>query len=284
MGKIKCIIILSSKSSGSSALQSLLVRFNQVRIVSKTRHFENETLFWTKAASILHLPQVRMLDSEVPISYEKARIDLLNLLKDNVDSYVPPTNDEEMIFNGWKLLCQKHSPIFLEKSPHHLHQWSALVLIAECVKRFQEIDFLLVGLVRNPMDVLYSAWNRRRTVPEKNQYQWFTAYENLLRLRKLVGKKLVVVRYEEMVKDISTLKEIFQFISATEDQIETDYLHEKSLAKWKKDKKYGFKLSKKVLSLAEKFGYDKQDMVNKNNMFWHYYKYLVRYKYKWSTR
>ncbi len=70
--KSQCIIILSIKSSGSSACQNLLSKFSQVSYVPKTRHFENETLYWTKAASVLGLPQVDMIDSEVPISKEKA--------------------------------------------------------------------------------------------------------------------------------------------------------------------------------------------------------------------
>ena len=150
----------SSKSSGSSALQNLLAKLPQVDHISKTRHFEYETLYWTKAASVLRLPQVDMLDSEVPISKERARLDLINLLCDNLESYTPPSDNDELIFGGWKLLCQNYSPVFLEKSPHHLHQWSALELINECIERIPEVDFLIVGLVRNPMAILYSAWDR----------------------------------------------------------------------------------------------------------------------------
>ena len=97
--KLKCILILSAKSSGSTALQSLLVKFFQVNHIDKTRHFEYETLFWTKAASILQLPQVDMLDSEVPINKEKARYDIINLLKQNLGTYAPPENDNDLIFN-----------------------------------------------------------------------------------------------------------------------------------------------------------------------------------------
>lgn len=276
-GRMKCIIILSSKSSGSSALQNLLAMFSQVNHVSKTRHFQNETLFWTKAASILGLPQVKMLDSEVPISQEKAKVDLINLLRDNLNSYTLPKDNEEFIFYGWKMLCKQYSPIFLEKSPHHLLQWSALELIMECIKRFPEIDFLIIGLVRNPMDELYSEWRRWKTIPEKNQYQWLTAYYNLLKFKDLTGYKMVIIRYEDMVNDSSCLKKVFKFIGTTEDY-NNDYLHARSIGKWKKDKFYGFKLSEEVINLAEKYGYSRQELIKNNNKkrFWLFYRYLLR--------
>lgn len=273
MSKIqaKCIIILSSKSSGSSALQNLLARFPQVNHITKTRHFESETLFWTKAASVLGLPQVEMLDSEVPINKIKAKSDLVSLLTENIEAYTPPNDDDELIFGGWKRLCQEYSPVFLEKSPHHLHQWSALELILECIKKLPEIDFLIIGLVRNPMAILYSAWDRWKSVPEKNQYEWFTAYNNLLDFQKLLGDKLIIVKYEEMVKSSSSLKKIFDFIGVTEAGRLEGYLHNKSLEKWKSDKLYGFKLSEEVVTLAEKFGYSRDDIANESNIFWPLY-------------
>ena len=248
--KLKCILILSAKSSGSTALQSLLTKFPQVNHIGKTRHFEYETLFWTKAASILQLPQVDMFDSEVPIVKEKARYDIINLLKQNLDSYVPPENDYDLIFNGWKLLCQKFAPVFVEKSPHHLHQSSALEMIYQCIDRLPEIDFFIIGLVRNPMAVLYSSWDRMRTQPEKNQYEWFTAYTNLLKFKELIDDRLIIVKYEDIVRDAFCLKRAFDFIGVKEKQISAGYIHGKSVEKWKRDGFYGFHLSKKVCALA----------------------------------
>ena len=84
MSKDKNIILLSEKSSGSSACQNLLARFTNIRHVAQTRHFENETLYWTKAASILGKSQIKMVDSEVPIDPVKAKSDLISLLRDNL--------------------------------------------------------------------------------------------------------------------------------------------------------------------------------------------------------
>lgn len=273
--RTKCMIILSSKSSGSSALQNLLAELPQVNTITKTRHNKKETLFWTKAASILSLPQINMLDSEVPIAQKRARAELIDLLRENLKSYTPPIDDEELIFDGWRLLCHQYSPIFLEKSPHHLHQWSALELIARSMEVLSEIEFLAIGLVRNPMDMLYSGWQRWKFVPEKHQYEWYVAYRNLLRFQSLIGEKLVIVRYEDIVRDSSYLKEIYDFIGMPIG--DNNYLHSKSIGKWMADSQYGFKLSEEVMELAERFGYSRPEMVNDRRAFlWPVFRSLSR--------
>lgn len=279
----KCIIILSAKSSGSSALQDLLAKHNKISNVEATRHHRNETLYWTKAASILNLPQVKMLDSEVPIPRQKAKEDIIQLLRENLENYMPPATDEELIFEGWKLLNMHHRPIFLEKSPHHLLQWSALELISQCMAKYPNIDFLIVGLVRNPMDVLYSIWNRWRTPPEKKQYEWLTEYKHLLKSKTLFGDKMVIVRYEDITRDISSLKKIIEFADIHPDDLDQHYIHNKSLSKWKTDKFYSFNLSNEVISLAEEFGYERDEMSNTHeNSFWTPYKHMTRGYYKIS--
>lgn len=275
--KPKCVIILSSKSSGSSALQKLLVKGNRGKYIINSRHKENETLFWVKAASILGLPQVNMLDSEVPIPRPKARAELIKLLTENLDSsYIPPVNDHELIFDGWRLLCQQNMPIFIEKSPHHLHQWSALELILECIDKLPCIDFLLIGLVRNPMDTLYSMWTRWKGIPEINQYEWHNGYNNLLKLKKLINEKLVIIRYEDMVLNTGCLQKIYQFIDIT-DISNNKHFHNDSLHKWKQDLFYGFKLSDKVMALAEEYGYRYEDMLNESYPLWPIYRQTSRF-------
>jgi hypothetical protein len=273
---LKCIIILSSKSCGSTALQSLLTSTSFASHIEKTRHREFETLYWTKAASILRLPQEDMYMSEVPLSPEKARPDLIRFLQDNLESFTPPPDEQALIFGGWKLLCEKYAPVFVEKSPHHLHQWSALQLIAECMERYPEIEFLLIGLVRNPMDTLYSKWRRWRSIPERYQSEWRSAYENLLKFKDKLGDRLLIVRYEDIVQDLSSLKPVFGFMGTQGDEISKDHLHSRSVHKWKKDSSFGFCLSKDVIETAEKFGYGFSEMENKGRFFWPASKYLFR--------
>lgn len=270
----KCIIILSTKSSGSSALQNFLASRMNINHVKKTRHGENETLYWVKAASVLNLPQVDMYDSEVPIPAKKARNDIIQLLTDNLGpSYHPSDKDEDLIFSGWRMLCLEFGPIFLEKSPHHLHQYSALELIARFIDENPDIEFFIIGLVRNPMDTVYSMWQRWRGLPEKNQVEWHTAYTNLLKFQKMFKGRMKIIRYEDMVQNKADFEDLFKFAEIA--SYPKDFFHKGSLSKWKNDKSFGFQLSKKVVELAAHYGYQKEDMLNSTYFFWQPYSAVV---------
>lgn len=278
--KIKCLIILSYKSSGSSSLQQFLTKFTQAKHISKTRHYENETLYWTKAASVLNLKQIKMLDSEVPIPKQKARIDLINLLKENLGSYEIPEDDYKLIFEGWELLCQKFGPVFIEKSPHHLCQWSALGLIAETPKRLPKIDFCIIGLIRNPMDTLYSAWKRWKISPEKCQHEWLLAYRNLIKFKDIYPGNFHIIRYEDMIEDLNCLRPILDFISADMTDNLKSFFHSKSLAKWKEDRLFGFNLAPEIKQFASTYGYRFDEMSNEVSSLWPLYRNASRQIYK----
>jgi len=279
MSNEKSIIILSEKSSGSSVCQNLLAKFANIQHVSKTRHFENETLYWTKAASVLGKPQLNMVDSEVPIERKKARTELISLLKNNLDDYVPPDGDEALIMEGWRLLCKKHSPIFLEKSPHHLCQWSAIELILESTRKINDVDFLLIGLIRNPIDTIYSQYKRWKSPPEKVQKQWLIAYQNLLKLKDIIGNKLVIIRYEDMVSSLECLEPVFNFCEVTASTADEAFMHQKSLQKWKNDVLFGFSLSHETIELAEKYGYQRDELTNETYLLWPVVRKLSRAAY-----
>lgn len=270
----KCIIILSSKSSGSSALQYLLSKLGEINHVQYTRHYQNETLFWTKAASVLGLEQIDMLESEVPIGKIEAHNDLHDLLNMNLGEEKQYEFDRETIFNAWQRLCSRFKPIMIEKSPHHLHQKAALDLILEAKQKLASIDFLLIGLIRNPMDTLYSMWQRWRFVPEKHQHEWWYAYKNLLELKQNIGNELVIVRYEDMVTDVQSLLPVIRFINVASENLSKTFLHSNSVQKWKADKKFGFQLDPKIVSLAAQFGYDQVDIANDGKSNWPIYRYL----------
>lgn len=272
--KGRCIVVLSSKSSGSSILQRILTRFEGAHHVASTRHFESETLYWVKAAAILERPQFAMLDSEVPIPRARAKTELIDFIRENVGPYEVPVSNVDLVFGGWKRLCRHYGPIFVEKSPHHLHQWSALELIKECMARHPEIDFLIVGLLRNPMAVLYSSWDRMRTPPEENQFEWLTAYRNLLKFQSVVGEKMVIVRYEDMVADPSCLRDVFNFMEVICTPEDMESFHRRSIHKWKDDRFYGFQLSESVAALARELGYSEDDLANEGSILWPAYRGL----------
>jgi len=256
----RCIVILSDKSSGSSALQDYLVRFAGGRHVEQTRHHEHETLYWTKAASWLGLPQERMLDSEVPLAPERARGDLLALLRDNLGAAPDEPDPRALAFAGWRALCERYAPLFVEKSPHHLHQWSALELLLECMDASPGIDFLAIGLVRNPIDVVYSSWRRWGSAPEANQHEWLRAALNLQKLVAVMGPRLVVLRYEDMTREPARLDFAHAFAGVPPARESRGFLHADSIQKWRRDRKFRFELAAPVRALASRFGYRPEEL------------------------
>lgn len=268
MSNGKNIIILSEKSSGSSACQNLLAKSANIRHVAKTRHYENETLYWIKAAALLDKPQLAMVDSIVPFTRKQAKAEIIALLQDNLDDYSPPADDEALIHEGWQRLCKQFGPTFLEKSPHHLCQWSALELIVEQMRTNTDVDFLVIGLIRNPMDTIYSQYQRWKSPPTAVEKQWMIAYQNLLRLKEILGDQLVIVRYEDMVSSPETLAPVFQFCEVTANETNKSYFHRKSIQKWKQDRLFGFTLSDEATALAETYGYPKDELCNETHAFW----------------
>lgn len=298
----RCVVILSSKSAGSSALQNLLCETGRVRHVRWTRHNENETLYWVKAASVLGLPQVDMADSEVPITSRRARRELELFLSVNLNEggtvsatpgYAAPAvspdaprgegggesvDTKAALFDSWVALCRAYEPVYLEKTPHHLHQRSALDLMLECRSERPEVRYHFVGLVRNPMDALYSMWHRRREIPEVHQFEWAEAYRNLREVEDELGEDLTVVRYEDVIADPAVLRPVCEFAEIPVP--EKGYLHARSLAKWRKDARYGFVLDGSVAELARGYGYADEELANEPTPHWPLHRQLVRVPYR----
>jgi hypothetical protein len=267
--ELRCVVILSSKSSGSSALQRLLCTGANARHVEFTRHAEYETLYWTKAASILGLPQSPLHRSEVPIAPRKAKADLISLLAGNAPEFAPSGDERTLVFEGWRALCRHYAPLFVEKSPHHLHQWSCLALMAEAAAQLPEIDFRFIGLVRNPMDMIYSAWSRWRLSPQKVQFEWLEAHRNLLRFRDLVGERLTIVNYESLATDENLTRTLCDGLRMGGGPAATaGSIHRGSLLKWRGDRRYGFQLDPKVAAMAETFGYTREQLANNPTYRW----------------
>lgn len=280
----KNIIILSEKSSGSSACQRLLANHVNIRHVTQTRHFEYETLYWTKAASVLGLPQMKMVNSEVPIPAERARRELVTLLQNNLDNFEPPEDDETLIMEGWRQLCRHHAPVFLEKSPHHLCQWSALELIQAAMTDLKDVDVLLVGVIRNPLANIYSQYRRWGSSPALVEAQWQVAYRNLLRLKSLLGDRLVIMRYEDMVSSPRTLQPVLSFCGVDVSGIDSDLLHGQSIHRWRRARYFGFSLSPETVKLAMEYGYQQKELMNGSYPLWPVVRPMVRAFYSSTTR
>lgn len=282
MGKgqnLTCAMILSDKSSGSSVLQRELSKHPDVKHIQKTRHFAGETLYWNKAAALLGMKQVEMEYSELPMRQEQAKRDLLKFLRDNISSFEPLLSDEELVFQGWLSLCEQYKPLFIEKSPHHLHYWSALELIDRCRKKYPQITFKFIGLIRNPMDVLYSMWKRWGAIPERAQYEWLRACANLLRFKDVAGDDLYIARYEDLVTDVKCIQSICSFIGIEWSAEIGSTLHQSSLKKWKKDHIYGFQLAPEVMTFALRF-YKKEELQNEAALCWPFARKVTENRYR----
>jgi hypothetical protein len=278
----KCLILLSDKSTGSSAIQRELAKYTEVNTLQWSPHAQNESLFWIKAATLFGKPQSSMLYGNIGKSASNARSGLRELLKINLGEEVNNLSDDALVFEGWHKLCQKFAPIFFEKSPHHLHSWSSLELINECVSMYPDVDFKFIGLVRNPMDTIYSHWTRWKVDPELKQFEWHHVYSNLLKFKEIQKDRLYIVRYEDLVSNGAAMAELLIFVGL---QIKPDYtpvLHKGSLAKWKKDSLFGLRLDRNVIDLAENFGYSEKELDNPSYLLWPLYRICISRSYKSS--
>lgn len=267
----KCIIILSTRSAGSTALYRYLTSYPQINGVNigriLNRRYTGETAYWENAAALMgySYPTLGTFEGGV-IPYEMARAHLVNLLVDNLGpEYRPPNDDHVLIFDGWRQLCHRFGPIFVEKSPHHLYRWVSLQLIVECIRRFPEIDFLLIGLVRNPMATHYSQWKRWKFDPSTGDHEWYVAYRNLIRLKDK-APHVHIIKYEDIVADSNAaLARVYEFANVV-GLGSAGFFHSESLMKWKKDNSFNyFQLSPKTAKLAKKhFGYNEDDLINPN--------------------
>jgi hypothetical protein len=234
---------------------------------------------------VLGRPQIKIPDSEVPIPAAAARRDLHKLLAANVPQFRIPENDMEMVYKGWGALSEAFGPRFVEKSPHHLHEWSALELMLDAERQLPHLDFRYVGLVRNPMDALYSMWNRRRDSMAKYQFHWRIAYDNLSRFQKIAQDRLLVVRYEDLNAASGGVDRLFTFLGVQATDAARKFVHTQSRSKWKSDRWFGLTLDAEAQQLAQYFGYQPEEMENETFALWPAYRSIARLDPRyWAAR
>ena len=263
------VLILSDKSSGSSVLQRELVKHSAVNIMRKPHHNENETLYWSKAAAVLDLPQPSMIDSSIlPMRPSVASDALESLLRDNLTDPGPTPATTPELFAAWRQLTKTYGPVFLEKSPHHLHNRSVLELLLDAQRELTDIDFRFIGLVRNPVDTLYSMWKRWKTIPEAREGEWCRTYENLLWLKEAAPDTTHVVRYEDLIAEPQTTTALLDFIGVSPEPQVGRELHGGSLQSWRSDSSFGYQPGAEVRRIASRFGYADTDLENSRSPLW----------------
>jgi hypothetical protein len=152
-------------------------------------------------------------------------------------------------------------------------------------EKLDEVDFRYVGLVRNPLDVLYSAWTRWRTTPESIQHHWKCAYDNLLGLRDVAGDRLTIVRYEDLATKPGTASALLTTVGLdrTSDGVE-GFFHSASRSKWRSDPTFGFCLDPDVARTALRLGYTEADIRNVGNRTWPLTRTIGRARNRLVTR
>lgn len=282
---MKNLILLSTKSAGSSAIQKFLSHKFEIDLLPATPHHENETLFWTKAASVLGLHQDAMHRSVVPYSIPAAKTQLHRLLKDNQVSLELNRWNEEELFNAYLELARTVPGTFFEKSPHHLRNFSNLELMIRAAHFLKgKLDMHFIGLIRNPMDTIYSVWQRWRYHCPAFEREWYQSYRNLQDFASRFPDQVKIFRYEDLTTNIDPLKQHILKIGINPRENPAPFsLHSKSKSKWLKDKHFGHQLDEKTLALASSFGYSKAALINPNSSpgwVWRSNYHLAKYEVK----
>ena len=95
---------------------------------------------------------------------------------------------------------------------------------------------------------------------------------------------LVVSQGEERYRiNLGGTQAVFDFCGVEPEDSERDYLHGRSVLKWKEDPAFGFTLSEAVSELAESYGYRADDLTNASTRLWPMYREFARATYKSRT-
>ena len=261
------VILLSDKRSGSTMFQRELCRHPLVQTVEYSPHTYLETHHWLKGAVLLGLPAATFAGGRVYRGYGSrmnARTYLIDCVKQNIPEFQIPSDDRSLVFAGWDALCEKFAqPVFFEKSPQLLANWSGLSLFLEWINRTQ-YKVKVIGLVRNPLSVQYSAYQLFHTSPRKRQFSWLETYKNLLAFRSLLpDDTFYYVRYEEILEHpVKTFADICEFIGIPNFPEIGSNVHSDALTRWKDDPDFTLRLDDSVKQMAVGLGYSDDELDN----------------------
>ena len=264
------VILLSDKRSGSTMFQDALCAHHKVQTVEYSPHTYLETHHWLKGAVLLDFHRSLFANGKNYKNYgsrKNARIYLENELIKNVPNYKIPKDDKDLVFEGWEALCESFAkPIFFEKSPQHLAHWAALSLLFEWIQQTKKYKVKIIGLVRNPLAVQYSAFKLFRTLPDKRQYGWLCVHINLLAFKSLlIEDQFKLIRYEDIVDaPEKTLTAICNYIGIEYVPSMALKIHGNSKTKWNNDHYFNLILDPAVIKMAHSFGYAANVLENNN--------------------
>jgi hypothetical protein len=262
----KVVLLLSDKRSGSTMLQEELCKHSAIAHVDYSPHTYFETHHWVKAAVILQRPDELFSSGRRYGSRANAREYMVDTLVRNIPGYEPPADDERLVFEGWEALCRHFArPVFFEKSPQTLAEWAALSLLLDWIGR-TDMEVRVIGLVRNPLAVQYSARELFATRAETRQYGWLAIQRNLLAFQSMLpAGTMRTVRYEDIIADpVEQLGALSDFIGVEREPAVGRSVHAQSREKWRSDENYTLQLDGAVRQIARHLGYPESELANPN--------------------
>ncbi len=261
------VILLSDKRSGSTMFENELCKHPKIQHVEYTPHSYSETHHWLKSAVVLGMAPNFFSGRRVYQGYgsrSSARSYLIDGIKKNVPDFKVPTDDRELVFHGWDALCEQYAkPVFFEKSPQHIAHWASLSLLLEWIKS-AAYDVKVIGLTRNPLSVMYSAYELFHTDPGRRQFGWLEIQKNLLAFQMLLPKDIFLhVKYEDIIKQPGpTFADICRFIGVSDGHAIGAGTHGQSVNKWMDDPCFTVRLDETVKQVARHFGYTDEELDN----------------------
>jgi hypothetical protein len=261
------VILLSDKRSGSTMFQNELCQHPAVQHVEYSPHTYFETHHWLKSAVMLDMPPELFSGGKVYGGYggkKNARIYMEDCISKNIPGFVIPDDDKELVFAGWNALCERYAtPVFFEKSPQVLAHRAGLELLLEWIEK-TDYKVKIIGLVRNPLAVLYSAQKLFHTDPEKRQYGWIEIQQNLLEFKKKIPESdFMLCRYEDMIQHPSEeFAKICGFIGVEIGESIGKGVRAGSLNKWRDNPFFAIQLDDSVKAMAYQFGYSDTELFN----------------------
>jgi hypothetical protein len=263
------LILLSDKRSGSTMFQEELCRHTGVQTVGYSPHTYLESHWWLMGAVLLDRPGPLYISGKPYEGYggkRNVRTYMLDILEKCVPEFRAPTEDRALVFDGWEALCRTYAkPVFFEKSPQFVAQWAALSLMLEWIER-TDFAVKVVGLVRNPHGVMYSANELFGTDPSHRQFAWLAGCRNMLSLGQMLPEgDYMRVRYEDLVADpVAGFQRIARFVGVDPDPACGSGTHAGSSEKWKNDSRYTLDLDPAVSQMARHLGYAETELRNPN--------------------
>jgi hypothetical protein len=130
--------------------------------------------------------------------------------------------------------------------------------------RDTDFNVKVIGLTRNPLAVLYSAYRLFHTDPVKRQFDWLRIQQNMHKIKTVLKKEQFMdLKYEDIIANPNKIfDDIFTFIGLSTKYKFKNEVHVKSLMQWQNDPFFTLQLDRNVKEFAVSLGYGNDELHN----------------------